>query len=165
MEEAPYTPTSPPMSPLRTTNRTLGQTTEHLLTSEPRTLERTSTHLADVASETILLNKIKKKLDSVLVRFIHATFVLKYVHKIDFSFYYVHSRYIDFNHGRPKCYSLINISRDKSVITLTFKSYRKHPIQQLNCDQVWQAQEHFQSIRERPVPSLSVPILYWNSRT
>ncbi len=70
VEEAAYTATSPPMSPLRTTTpRTLGQTTEHALMSEPRTMERTSTHMADVASETILLNKIKKKLDSVLVRF------------------------------------------------------------------------------------------------
>ncbi|CAB4020711.1 jouberin isoform X1 [Paramuricea clavata] len=66
VKEVPYTPTSPPMSPLRTTTHTLGQTSEHVLTSEPRTMERTSTHMADVASETILLNKIKKKLDSVL---------------------------------------------------------------------------------------------------
>ena len=55
------------MSPLRTTTRTLGETTEQGLTSEPRTMERTVTHMADVASETLLLNKIKKKLDSVLV--------------------------------------------------------------------------------------------------
>lgn len=68
VEEIPHVPSSPPMSPLRTTTRTLGQTTERALTAEPQTMIHTSTHMADVASETILLNKIKKKLDSVLVR-------------------------------------------------------------------------------------------------
>ncbi|XP_028402688.1 jouberin-like [Dendronephthya gigantea] len=66
VEEIPYIPSSPPMSPLRTTTRTMGQTTEHALTAEPQTMAHTSTHMADVASETLLLNKIKKKLDSVL---------------------------------------------------------------------------------------------------
>ena len=71
VNETPYNPTSPPVSPLRATTRTLGQTTEQLLTTEPRTVERT-THMADVASETLLLNKIKKKLDSVLVRSLYS---------------------------------------------------------------------------------------------
>ena len=66
VDETPRSPISPPMSPLRTTTRTLGQT-DQLLTTEARTMER-SARMADVASETILLNKIKKKLDSVLVR-------------------------------------------------------------------------------------------------
>ena len=66
VDETPRSPISPPMSPLRTTTRTLAQT-DQLLTTEARTMER-SARMADVASETILLNKIKKKLDSVLVR-------------------------------------------------------------------------------------------------
>ena len=69
VDETPRSPSSPPMSPLRTTARTLGQTTDQLLTTEARTMER-SVHMADVASETMLLNKIKKKLDSVLVRYL-----------------------------------------------------------------------------------------------
>lgn len=73
VNETPYTPTSPPMSPLPTATRTLEQTTEQLMTTEPRTVERT-THMADVASETILLNKIKKKLDSVLVRSLYSLY-------------------------------------------------------------------------------------------
>ena len=91
MGESSYTPASRPISPLRTTNRTLGQTTEDTLTSEPRTMERTSTHMADVASETILLNKIKKKLDSVLVRLTYSSLVFNHVCLIDFSYFYVHT--------------------------------------------------------------------------
>lgn len=63
-DETPYTPASPPASPLPSTSRTLGETTQDMMTHDSRNMQRTT--MADIASETMLLNKIKTKLDSVL---------------------------------------------------------------------------------------------------
>ena len=63
-DQSLFTPASPPTSPIPLTSRSLGQTTEGTMTHDSRSMERTT--MADVASETLLLSKIKKKLDSVL---------------------------------------------------------------------------------------------------
>lgn len=70
-ETPPRIPVNPPPSSLPLTNRTFVRSPNDAGTSEEQKAKHTSRSFADVASETLLLNKIKKKLDSVLVRYLY----------------------------------------------------------------------------------------------
>ncbi|XP_046857215.1 jouberin-like [Xenia sp. Carnegie-2017] len=65
-ETPAHIPVNPPPSSLPLTNRTLVRSPNDAGTSEEQKAKHTSQSFADVASETLLLNKIKKKLESVL---------------------------------------------------------------------------------------------------